>query len=358
MRILQLIDSLEAGGAERMAVNYANALQKEFSFSALCTTRKQGPLRDSLLEDVHYLFLNKKKAVDFRSIFKLKSFIKKNKIDFIHAHSTSFFIAVLVKFVYPKIKIVWHDHYGNSEFLRQRNYKVLRIMSHFFFAIISVNQQLSEWATVKLYCKKITYLPNFTTLGNSSEKSTTLEGSNGKRILCLANLRSQKGHFFLLEIAEKIKAHFPDWTFHLVGKDFGDKYATDLKNAIVEQKLENVVFMYGSKNDITNIIEQSDICILTSSSEGLPVAILEYGFNKKPVLTTNVGDIKLVVEECVSGFLCEFGDNDEYFKKLSLLINDTKLRKVVAFALNKTIQSEFSESGVLKKYVEFLKKSR
>lgn len=44
MRILQLIDSLEAGGAERMAVTYANALVQEIAFSGLVATRKEGPL--------------------------------------------------------------------------------------------------------------------------------------------------------------------------------------------------------------------------------------------------------------------------------------------------------------------------
>ena len=44
MRILQIIDSLEAGGAERMAVNYANALAITIEFSGLVATRKEGPL--------------------------------------------------------------------------------------------------------------------------------------------------------------------------------------------------------------------------------------------------------------------------------------------------------------------------
>ena len=39
MRIIQLIDSLEAGGAERMAVSYANALSEDIEFSALVATR-------------------------------------------------------------------------------------------------------------------------------------------------------------------------------------------------------------------------------------------------------------------------------------------------------------------------------
>ena len=60
MRILQLIDSLEAGGAERMAVNYANALATTLEFSSLVATRKEGPLLGEIDSKVIYLFLNKK----------------------------------------------------------------------------------------------------------------------------------------------------------------------------------------------------------------------------------------------------------------------------------------------------------
>lgn len=68
MRILQLIDSLEAGGAERMAVNYANALTDAIDFSGLVATRKEGPLLSQLGNKVSYLYLNKKAAVDFKAL--------------------------------------------------------------------------------------------------------------------------------------------------------------------------------------------------------------------------------------------------------------------------------------------------
>ena len=63
MRILQIIDSLEAGGAERMAVNYANALADKIDFSGLVATRKEGALRNQLSINVSYLFLNKKRLL-------------------------------------------------------------------------------------------------------------------------------------------------------------------------------------------------------------------------------------------------------------------------------------------------------
>ena len=76
MRIVQLIDSLEAGGAERMAVNYANALANEIEFSGLVATRKEGLLLEKIKNKKAYLFLNKKGAIDINSIFKFRKYLE------------------------------------------------------------------------------------------------------------------------------------------------------------------------------------------------------------------------------------------------------------------------------------------
>ena len=92
MRILQLIDSLRPGGAEKMAVNIANALLPHVEGSYLCCTRKEGMLKDEIKPEVGYLFLNKKSRLDPKAILRLRKYIIDNKIDIVHAHSTSFFL--------------------------------------------------------------------------------------------------------------------------------------------------------------------------------------------------------------------------------------------------------------------------
>ena len=119
MRIIQIIDSLEAGGAERMAVSYANALADAIDFSGLVATRKEGPLLNQIDEKVSYLFLNKKSLIDFKSLLRLRRFVKQNKVTHVQAHSTSFFLAFLLKLSCPSLQLIWHDHYGDSEFLRK-----------------------------------------------------------------------------------------------------------------------------------------------------------------------------------------------------------------------------------------------
>ena len=68
MKVLQLIDSLNSGGAERVAVNFANALVNKIEKSYLCTTRQEGVLKLNLNSQVGYLFLQKRSVIDFKAI--------------------------------------------------------------------------------------------------------------------------------------------------------------------------------------------------------------------------------------------------------------------------------------------------
>lgn len=355
MRIIQLIDSLETGGAERMAVNYANALQSKIEFSGLVATRKEGGLKEQINPKVSYLFLKKTKTIDIQAIQNLYQYCKTNKIQFIHAHSSSYFLAVIIKLILPKIKIIWHDHYGNNEFLNQRKSTVLKFCKHYFSIIIAVNQTLKVWGQDVLKHQSVVYLPNFALQNDEMTKITELKGSINKRILCLANLRPQKNHFYLLDIAKVIISKHPDWTFHLVGKDFNDVYSADLKTKIKNQNLENHVFIYGSKNDTDYIIAQADICILTSQSEGLPVALIEYGMHKKPVVCTAVGEIPNIIQNKKNGYLAPSNDVVVFADNLTALIEDENQRNEMAQEFYNTIFENYSEEKVIQKYLSFLK---
>ncbi|WP_333600071.1 glycosyltransferase [Flavobacterium sp.] len=355
MRIVQIIDSLEVGGAEKMAVNYANALSERIEFSGLVTTRNEGDLKVQISAKVNYLFLEKQKTIDFSAALRLKKYCKTNRVDLIHSHSSSYFIALLVKLLYPKIKIIWHDHNGMSEYISTKETYALKLASFFFEGIIVVNHKLKHWAEKRLNCRKVIYFPNFTSYGATIAPNTVLEGTPGKRILCLANLRDQKNHFFLLKIAEKLKESNPDWTFHLIGKDFKDKYSKEVKKKIKEKQLDTNVYVYGSRNDVFHIINQSDIAILTSKSEGLPVALIEYGLSKVPVVSTKVGEIPLIISNGINGFITDIDDVAVFLESLQKLIADENVRRKFGNALYDTIMENHSEAGVIEKYLNWIK---
>lgn len=356
MRIVQLIDSLEAGGAERMAVNYANALAGKVPFSGLVVTRAEGGLKAQLDSKVNYLFLNKKAILDVRAVLRLRNYLKTNRVAIIHAHSSSFFLAVVVKIIYPTIKVVWHDHNGNRLRLPSIDNRRIVKLSSFFSGAIACNTDLERWAKEHLKTQKVIYLPNFATVSKQNENITFLKGSEGKRIVCLANLRTPKNHITLLKVFERSKALQSGWTLHLVGKDRHDAYSIELKNFIKEHGLEQNVFIYGSCTDVSFVLQQSNIGVLLSTSEGFPVTLLEYGLASLCVLSTNVGYCPEVITEEVNGFLVSPKNSEQILFKLDLLTENKALRNKFSVNLNSFVTERFSEKAVIDKALDFFEK--
>lgn len=336
-----------------MAVNYANALARRLDFSALAVARKEGSLRPDISERCGYCFLDKKKTLDLAAVLRLRRYCKAHSINLIHAHSTSWFLAVLVKMTMPSLKVVWHDHYGSSEFVSDRASAALKTGSYFFSGILSVNEKLSAWARRTLNCPKVIYLANFSQTVPGARAKTSLQGQSGKRVLLLANLRPQKNHSMLLEAVSRMP--FCEWTFHLVGKDFEDDYSRNLHQNIRAQHLENRIFAYGSRDDVQHIISQCDIGILTSNSEGLPVALLEYGAQAKPVVVTAVGEIPSIIRRGENGLMVAPRDSRALSKALLDLTTNEELRLSLGKKLRQTIRDGYSEEAVVANYLNWLK---
>lgn len=357
MRTIQLIDSLETGGAERMAVNYANALVTEIEFSGLVATRHEGDLKKQLDANLDYLFLNRKGTFDLKAILRLRKYIKANKVDIIHAHSSSFFIAVAVKIFYPKVKIVWHDHNGNRVHLPLAGNKKIIFFSSFFNGVIACNTELAAWSMQNLKTKKVVYIPNFTSAPVKEQQLTFLKGVEGKRIVCLANLRNPKNHITLLRAFAASNAINADWTLHLIGKDNGDTYASELKNFVRENGMEHNVFFYGSCSDIFSVLKQSDIGVLVSTSEGFPVTLLEYGLASLSVLSTDVGYCPEIIIQNVNGLLVNPVDSDHIKSNLDVLTENAEMRHTFAKNLNTFVNENFSKKAIVKKAIDFYERA-
>lgn len=351
MKTLQVIDTLDTGGAEKLAVTYANALATEVEASFLCTTRKEGVLKNQISDEVGYLFLERKRRFDFGAVKRLKAFIKENEITIVHAHATSFFIVFLTKLIYPKFKMVWHDHYGNSEFLKERKAFMIKMASYFMNGVISVNQQLKSWAENNLAVSKVVYLSNFPVKSETVKASTKLHGVDGERIICLANLRPQKDHLLLLSAFKMIKKN--PWTLHLVGKDFEDDYSRQIKLYIHDHGLSKKVFVYGSREDVSHILNQCHIGVLSSQSEGLPIALLEYGLHELAVLTTDVGECNRVVSDETKGYIVPPNDAVQFAEKLGLLIDNQYERLAKAEKLHAHIQENFAQKAIIQQLINF-----
>ena len=141
-------------------------------------------------------------------------------------------------------------------------------------------------------------------------------------VLCLAELTNVKNHDLLLDAWLQLVMEYDNIHLLLVGTG-KDEEKLKLK---VKDKLIPRVHFLGFRSDISNILADSDIAVLTSKREGLPKSLMEAMAAKKPVVATNVRGNRDLVDNERTGFIIELGDVQGFVKALGNLISDSQLR--------------------------------
>lgn len=348
MRILHLIDTLSTGGAERVAVNLVNLLNHAGIETYLCATRREGPLRGLLVYQDRYLFLDRRTRFDVRALLKLVKFIKDNRIGILHAHSSSFFIAVLAKVYVRRLGLVWHDHYGLSDQLELRSSGAIRLASLLFDGVFSVNLSLRAWAIRCLFVKpdRVAFLPNYADLGEHFRASWHVGRMKDHCILCLANLRPQKDHTTLLRAFALVKTDYKDAKLYLVGRDWQDVYSQSLRELVSQLKIKDVYFM-GEQADVVPFLNTASVAVLSSFSEGLPISLLEYSLAGLPVICTDVGHCGMVLKDGEAGWLVPARDANALSTAIIDAFSDPVMAQKRANLLYENTKEQFSPSAAL-----------
>jgi len=351
MRILQVIDSLQPGGAEKMAINYANAWVNHSEQSFLIATNKGGALKAQISDQVTYKIYNRQLWNLVFVIFKILLFIKKNRIDTVQAHASSYKWAKFIKLCYPKIIFIWHDHNGNRvSWPNNKNQHIIEYSKYFDF-VFACNPELENWAKNNLKVKNVFYIPNFA-ISEINEKVTFLKGDPNKRIVCIANWRHPKNHLFLIQAFHQSNIAKQGWSLHLVGKAYQDKYEQNVLNYIESQKVNNI-FRYGMCTDTNFILSQVQIGILVSTYEGFPVTLLEYGLAGLCPIVSNVGFMSKLVNNLENGYTLNKNDLNkliEIFRNLAVTNDWNEYGEI----FKKKIESDYSAEIVIKKFIQFI----
>jgi len=345
--VLQLIDSLEPGGAERVCVNFANALHRAGIGSFLCATRRGGPLRHGIDPAVGVLILHKRSVFDPAALLRLVRFVRRYGITIIHAHSTSYATALLCKAL-TGVKVVWHDHNGARRLVRGRAALALKSASRLFDAAVAANRELEAWSRENLHVDqgKIAYIRNFATLEEDTSEPA-LPGTERTRLICVANLRAQKDHMTLLNAFAAFHSRFPQWHLLLVGRDDGDAYSKTVHRAAAEKGLQPYIHFLGGRSDIPVLLRRSTVGVLSSASEGLPVALLEYGLAGLPVVCTDVGECGEAVGGC--GYTVPPGDAAAFSVALEHLAADEGARRSFAVRFHERVREQYGEKATTEK---------
>ncbi len=351
MRILQIIDTLHPGGAERMALNLTNSLVGRTEYSGICVTRKEGLLATQIKPEAGYIFLEKKHVFDFKAVKKLHKYIRKNQVEILHTHGTSFFLGCIIKLLNPRLKLVWHDHYGNRPAKKIMEFPVLYICSSWFNGIIAVNKELLNWANTNLLCENTGYIPNFLTNEFSKKNIEHNREDEACNLICIANLKTPKNHLNLLKAFKIVLRKYPQCNLYLIGKKYGDKYERQIENFLAVNNLQKKVFLTGEVSNVDLYLGVAKLGVLSSDSEGLPLALLEYGIAGLPVVCTNVGECSAIIGNY--GKIVLVNNPDALAKGVLCYLENEEARKGDAENFYKFIVENFSEDRIIPNIMAF-----
>jgi len=108
-----------------------------------------------------------------------------------------------------------------------------------------------------------------------------------------------------------------------------------------ESQRENLPITFlGWRSDIENILMASDITVLTSDNEGMPISIIQSGMAGVPAVSTNVGSVSSIIEDGKTGFLTS-NKAPAIAEKLVLLYREPELRLALGDAAKEKTLREF-----------------
>jgi glycosyltransferase involved in cell wall biosynthesis len=337
--VMQIIDSLNAGGLERVAVNIANHLPQDRYRSYLCTTRAEGPLAELVSPGVARLKLQRRGRFDLGAIELLRQYVRENNINIVHAHGTAVFIASRVP-----AQLIWHDHFGRYA-TEERPVWLYRLATRRAAGVIAVNQPLVEWSQrrLKVPADRVWYLPNFVCEPPPSLVVPALPGTAGSRIVCVANLRPEKDHLNLLTAMREVTAAVPDAHLLLVGQAGNPRYLQRVQAAMPNGS----VTWLGARTDVAAILRGCDVGVLSSASEGLPLALIEYGMSALPAVATQVGHCAEVLDDGRAGMLVPPAKPEALAAAIVRLLHSAERRMQFGQALRDRVRRLYSAETVM-----------
>ncbi|RTE53801.1 glycosyltransferase family 4 protein [Arenibacter aquaticus] len=325
MKIDFIIGSLTGGGAERVLVLLANYFVENGHTVRIITFYDGDAYElDSRISRVR-LHGGKIKNHKIRSLKNLIGFyrIKDNRPNVIISFITQTnLVSIIVAKIYD-INIIVSEH---NSYLRAQHPKYLTNFTRTFLYPLANYLTVLTSFDIEYYKKKkvnVVVMPNPCSFAPIVEHNKTKD----KTILAIGNLDRyhHKGFDNLLTLIAPVLHNHKDWTLKIIGGgEKGLKFLTKLVN---QHNIQDQVIFTGFRKDVNQIMQRSEVFILSSRYEGLPMVLLEAMSQGMACIAydckTGPADI---IENGKNGLLIEDQNSEAMQKELSKLLHDNALR--------------------------------
>lgn len=370
-RVLFIIDSAARGGAESLICSLLSGLaSRQVACYVACPSI--GPMFERyarLATDIQPL--GHRPLCHPAAIMEIVLLIKRWQIDVVHTCLyTSDFAGIMAARLAGRGRVISHVVGHNFLVTEERGVRRLRkrllslsyrIIYRWADQVVAVAEavktDLVQRRGARVPAEKIVVIPH--ALGEKVSHVAPESLERVRRMLSLekdavvvtaiGSLVPIKGHRFLIEAMKRVTEAIPNVTCVVVGEG-PQRRVLEEQRRLLGLK-ERVVFAGGLDEDLKNaVVHMSRVVVLPSLSEGLSVALLEAMAHEKPVVATDAGGNREVVQEGVTALLVRPADAEALGLAIRRLLDDVPLAERLGQAGRCRFQEHFSMDPMLEKF--------
>ncbi|MBI2400018.1 MAG: glycosyltransferase family 4 protein [Deltaproteobacteria bacterium] len=365
MRVLQLISSRGFFGAENVVVELAASLAsggddvivgafsnrhagKEGSSEVLERAKAMG-LKTELFECSGRFDLGTIKAV--------RRFIEKNGIEVIHSHGYKSNIYAYLANRRPGKKLVTTCHNWINASSKMSFYTRLdKFFLRRFDAIAAVSDAVKdELLAAGIDPRKTVVIGNGISLEKFRQPSADKEDVRAALGIppnvfvagTVGRMSPEKGYDILLQAAREVLKKKENCFFLFVGDG-------PQKQALEEQSrslgIGGRVIFAGKRSDIPEMLSAMDLFVMSSHTEGQPMALLEAMAAGKPVVSTSVGDVPKILDKGKAGLLAPPADSLGLAAAILRVLDDPALAGRLAASALRNVEENYSSKKMAAEY--------
>ncbi|OEK08458.1 glycosyl transferase [Flavivirga aquatica] len=356
MKILQIINSLDTGGAEKLILETIPLFNKRnvqtdlavlngFDYPFLKILKK--------LNCCSIFSLGNKSVYNPFLIFKIRPLLKNYDIVHVHIFPSLYWVALAKMLSFSKVKLVYTEHSTSNNRRKRFIFKILdKFIYSFYSKIITISPEVDT--NIKAHLKynndKFVLVQNginLDTIKNEkpiSKKELLPNLENDSYILTqVSSFRYPKDQKTVIKSLKKLNDN-------VVLVLIGDGPLRNECEVLVEElNLSKRVFFLGIRMDVINILKASDIIILSSHHEGLSLSSVEGMASEKPFIASDAPGLGDIVRN--AGILFPINDDSSLAKEISKLLENSEhyqetvtkcLKRANDYSIDKTITKEIN----------------
>ncbi len=354
MKVLHVINTLSAGGAELHLLTLCSHLKRQgVGVTVAClkeNVKDSRPLRlDFEKEGIKVINLGADRRFDARCIVRLVGLLKEERPNLLHTHlPRADFVGAIGHFFCPSIPWICSVHDIHSRSWSGRwTLSLFNLVWRRPDVVIAISNAVKDWLVKErdIPSEKVKVIYYGIESQRFSQPNSELRkawGLEGRAVIgSIGRLEPRKAHETLIQAMPTILRQVPNSCLLIAGHDpWG--YGKVLNSLTDQLHLNHYVRLVGFQSDIPSFLQAVDVFAFASTSEGFGQVVIEAMAAARPVVASRIPPFTEIITDGETGILVELDDADAFARAITWLIQNPEEARRMTFEARERVRNDFS----------------